>query len=206
MIMTKLFFAIASVALLALCATTVRAADPAGIDSAGYIRNWLMLAPVVLPDGPPAGDLLLRDQIKNEAELKPKAGDSVKVNGKELKWKNITAPTNFFDFNAILDSINDRVAGYMVTYVECDKEIPEVMMSVGSNDQGRIYFNGVDIYAYTAARTLIVDADKGKVTLKKGVNVIVFKIINEANSWQGSVRLTDMAGNPLKSLKVRSSP
>lgn len=206
MIMKKLFTTIASVALLGVGATTLRAADTAGIDSAGYIRDWVMLAPIFLPEGAPAGDLLLRDQVKDEANLKPKAGDTVKIRGKDIVWKNITASTNFFDFNAILNSINDRVAGYMVTYVECDEEIPNVMMSVGSNDQGRIYFNGTDIYAFTGARPLEIDADKGKVTLKKGVNVIVFKVINESNSWQGSMRLTDMAGNPLKGLRIKLSP
>jgi hypothetical protein len=30
--------------------------------------------------------------------------------------------------------------------------------------------------------------------LKKGVNVIVFKITNEQNSWQGAMRLMDKAG------------
>ena len=75
-----------------------------------------------------------------------------------------------------------------------------------SNDEGRIYFNGVDIYAFSEPRTLMLDADKGKVTLKKGVNVVVFKVINEQNSWQGAMRLLDKAGAPLKDLKIKLSP
>ncbi|NJN05361.1 MAG: hypothetical protein HC814_01700 [Rhodobacteraceae bacterium] len=105
-----------------------------------------------------------------------------------------------------MNSLNDRVVGYMVTYVECEQDIPNVMMSVGSNDQGRIFFNGKDIYAVTDARPLEIDGDKGKVTLKQGVNVIIFKIINESNSWQGSMRLTDMAGVPLKGVKIKLTP
>jgi len=206
MIMKKRFSTIALAALVGLCATPVSATDTAGIDSAGYIRDWVMLAPIFLPEGGATGDLLLKDQIKDEANLKPMAGEKVKITGKELTWKNINAPTNFFDFNLILNSLNDRAAGYMVTYVECEQDIPNVMMSVGSNDQGRIYFNGVDIYAFTEARPLMIDADKGKVTLKKGVNVIVFKVVNESNSWQGSMRLTDMAGKPLKGLKIKLAP
>jgi hypothetical protein len=95
---------------------------------------------------------------------------------------------------------------FMVTYVECDDDIPNVIMAVGSNDQGRIYFNGVDIYAFTEARPLVLDADKGKVTLKEGINTIVFKIINEQNSWQGSMRLLDRSGTPLKNIRIRTSP
>ena len=94
----------------------------------------------------------------------------------------------------------------MVTYIECDTNTPDVIMAVASNDQGRIYFNGVDIYAFTEARPLMLDADKGRVTLKQGVNVIVFKVTNEQNSWQGAMRLLDKSGAPLKGLKVKLSP
>lgn len=190
----------------ALGLSTGVAADATTPDAQGYIRDWLMLAPIRLPEGGAAGDLLLGEQLKGEAALKPKAGDRVPLQGRELTWKPITATTNFFDFNAILESQNDRAAGYMVTYVECDEDIPGVIMAVGSNDQGRIYFNGVDIYAWTEARPLVIDADKGKVTLKKGVNVIVFKIINEQNSWQGALRLSDRSGAPLKNIRVRTAP
>lgn len=176
------------------------------LDEDGYIRHWVMLAPINLPEGRPAGDLLLTEQLKGEAQLQPKAGDKVSINGKELTWRNITASKNFFDFNAILDSLNDRAAGFMVTYVVCEEEIPDVTMSVGSNDQGRIYFNGIDIYAFTDARPLELDADKGRVTLKKGVNVIVFKVINEQNSWQGAMRLQDKSGPPLKNVKIKLTP
>jgi len=206
MIMKQLFSTLLSVALLGLPASYAGAADTSTLDPAGYIRDWVMLAPIALPEGAPAGSLLLREQVKDEASLKPKAGDTIHINSKELTWRNITAPTNYFDFNAILNSLNDRAAGYMVTYVECEQDIPDVMMSVGSNDQGRIYFNGVDIYAYTDARPLEIDGDKGRVTLKKGINVIVFKVINESNSWQGSMRLTNMAGAPLKGVKIKWSP
>ncbi len=182
------------------------AADAVRPDSEGYIRDWIMLAPIPLPPGGMAGDLLLRDQIPDEVRLKPAVGDPITVRGRTLTWKRITASTNYFDFNAILQTQNDHVAGFMVTYVECAEEIPDVTMAVASNDQGRIYFNGVDIYAFTEARPLLLDADKGRVTLKKGLNVIVFKIINEQNSWQGALRLLDKTGVPLKNLRIRLSP
>jgi hypothetical protein len=94
----------------------------------------------------------------------------------------------------------------MVTYIECDAEMPEVILAVASNDQGRIYFNGVDIYAFTEPRPLMLDADKGKVTLKKGVNVMVFKVTNEQNSWQGAMRFLDKAGAPLRNIRIKQSP
>ena len=206
MIMKNLFLTILSVALFGLSVPKVGAADTSSLDPEGYIRDWVMLAPIALPEGSTAADALLKEQVKDEATLKPKDGDKIKINGQELTWRKITAPTNYFDINAILKSVNDHAAGFMVTYVECEKDMPDVTMAVGSNDEGRIYFNGVDIYAFTEARILELDADKGRVTLKKGVNVIVFKVINEQNSWQGAMRLTDKAGAPLKGIKIKLSP
>ncbi len=206
MIMKKLFTSLGSAVLLGLLISKAAAADALRPDAEGYIRHWVMLAPVAIRDGETCAEALLKEQIPNEAALRPKAGDKVKVGGKELAWQNITASTNYFDFNEVLKSINDHVAGYMVTYIECEKEMPDVIMAVASNDQGRIYFNGVDIYAFTEARPLMLDADKGRVTLKKGVNVIVFKVTNEQNSWQGAMRFLDKAGAPVKDLKIKLSP
>ena len=203
--MKKLFPALAACAVLALSGLNVRGADLRP-DADGYIRDWVMLAPIALGEGDSCAEALLKDLIPNEAKLRPKAGDKVKVGGKELTWRNVTAATNYFDFNETLKSINDHVAGYMVTYVECDTDTPDVVMAVASNDQGRIYFNGVDIYAFTEARQLMLDADKGKVTLKKGTNVIVFKITNEQNSWQGAMRLLNKSGAPLKDIRIKLQP
>jgi hypothetical protein len=204
--MKELFSTIGSVAFLCLLMSKAGATDALKPDSSGYIRDWLMLAPIALPEEGACADLILEHQVKDEAALKPKAGDTIKINNRELTWKNITASTNYFDFNAILKTENDRAAGFMVTYIECDKEMPDVTMAVGSNDQGRLYLNGKDIYAFTEARTLELDADKGKVTLNKGLNNVVFKIINEQGNWQGAMRFLDKDGTPVKNLKIKLSP
>lgn len=205
MIMKKLFASLGSCILLGLLVSNAVAADMRP-DSDGYIRHWVMLAPVVIPEGETCADALLKEQLPNEASLRPTGGDKVKVGVKELTWRNVVAATNYFDFNETLKSINDHVAGYIVTYIECENETPDVILAVASNDQGRIYFNGVDIYAFTEARPLMLDADKGRVTLKKGTNVIVFKITNEQNSWQGAMRLLDKSGAPLKNIRIKLQP
>jgi len=200
------WFATLSAAFSAGLIANACAADGLTPDAAGYVRDWLMLAPIALPEGETGAEALFREQIKDEATLRPKAGDTAKVRGKQLTWQKITASTNYFDFNAVLKTLNDHAAGYVVTYVECETERPDVIMAVASNDEGRIYFNGVDIYAFSEPRPLMLDADKGRVTLRKGINVIVFKVINEQNSWQGALRLLDKTGAPLKDIKVKLSP
>ena len=95
----KNLFTVGFVALS--CLLKLDAADVLKPDSEGYIRHWVMLAPIVLPEGETGSDATFKEQIKDEAALRPKAGDKVKIRGKELTWQNITAATNYFDFNAI---------------------------------------------------------------------------------------------------------
>ena len=86
--MKTLLTTIGSVAFSALLMSSVGAADTTRPDSKGYIRDWVMLAPIVLPEGRACADLIIEEQIKNEAALQPKEGDKVKIKGKELTWKN----------------------------------------------------------------------------------------------------------------------
>jgi hypothetical protein len=204
-IVKNLFSTGSTAVLLCLVASKAIGAETFKPDSEGYIRHWVMLAPITLAEGENGSEAIFRQQIRDEATLRPKAGEKVKVGGKELAWQNITASTNYFDFTAIVKTLNDREAGYAVTYIECETEKPDVIMAVASNDEGRIYFNGVDIYIFGEPRTLMLDADKGKVTLKKGINIVVFKIINEQGNWQGAMRLLDQSGAPLKDVNIRLS-
>jgi hypothetical protein len=79
---------------------------------------------------------------------------------------------------------------------------------MNSNDQGKAYLNGKELVKFTDTRTLEKDADDAatNVTLKKGVNVLVLKVANEENNWQGSVRLLDAAGKPVTDVKVQTAP
>ena len=202
----KRSFIVGLLALGSLCVSNARAADAFKPDSEGYIRHWLMLAPIALAEGDSGSEAIFRQQIRDEAALRPRAGDKVTVGGKELVWQNVVATTNYFDFTAVVKAVGEREAGYAVTYIECDTEKPGVILAVASNDEGRIYFNGVDIYVFSEPRTLTLDADKGQVTLKKGVNVMVFKIINEQGNWQGAMRVLDKTGAPLKGVNIKLSP
>ena len=140
--MKLLFATLGLVCLLSQLTSKAGAAESLKPDSKGYIRDWVMLAPIRLPEEGTCADLIVKEQVTGEASLKPKSGDKIILKEKELTWTNITAATNYFDFNAILKTDNDRAVGFMVTYVECDKELPDVTMALASNDQGRIYFNG----------------------------------------------------------------
>ncbi|HTH47602.1 MAG TPA: hypothetical protein VMB21_08845, partial [Candidatus Limnocylindria bacterium] len=72
--MNKLFCLLALIALGGGAIAKAGASDLPTLDPEGYVRDWVMLAPIALPGSDTASDLLLRDQIPGEATLKPKDG------------------------------------------------------------------------------------------------------------------------------------
>src|SRR5262245_1920262 len=83
-----------------------------GLDSEGFIQKWLVLAPIPIADGDSGSDALAKQQVKEEARFKPKAGDKVKVGGKELVWKSHTSTDHQLDFNAFLGGQTEDSVGY----------------------------------------------------------------------------------------------
>jgi len=195
-------------AVVVLClsaAVTVRAQD-AKPDTEGFIRNWLMLAPFPIPESSGA-DEVDKKQIENEAALKPKAGDKQKVADKEATWKAVQAKDYNLDLNDAVGTPSEDVVGYLVTYVVADKEMPDLTLLIGSNDEAKVYLNGKEVIKFDQTRVIEKDSDKSdKVTLNKGANTVVFKVINEKNDWAACLRFKDKDGKPVTDIKVRLKP
>jgi hypothetical protein len=78
---------------------------------------------------------------------------------------------------------------------------------VGSDDTAEVYLNGKQIYKYPFQRWLVADEDLvSDIALNKGLNVLVFKVVNGVFDWKGSIRFTDAQGNPVKGIKVTLDP
>ena len=61
------------------------------------------------------------------------------------------------------------------------------------------------VIKFAETRTLDKDTDSADVTLAKGQNVLVFKVINEKNSWQGAARFLQN-GAGVKNIKISLTP
>jgi hypothetical protein len=190
--------------VLVLMTAVTRAAE--GINDDGFITKWLVLAPISLDDGQSGAEGLGKEQVKDEAKLQPKAGETVKAGGKELMWKEHTTKEHFIDFNDILGKQTENSVGYAVAYVVADKEQKGVKMKTGSDDQCKVYLNGKQVLNQPEARSLDKDQDTTEVDLKEGVNVLVFKVINEQVDWSGCVRFVDKDDKPVQGLKVKLTP
>jgi uncharacterized Zn ribbon protein len=193
-------------ALIALLvgATTLVPAETFSPDPDGFIRNWLVLAPIAVQEDSGATEID-KDFLGGEAAIKPKPGEKVNVEGKILTWTSHQTADFFIDFlKAFGSERGEDVAGYAVAYVIADDEM-KVRLSVGSNDQCKLWLNGRQVIKFAETRTLDKDTDTADVTLAKGQNVLVFKVINEKNNWQGAARFVkDGAG--VRNVKIAQSP
>ena len=173
-------------------------------DAEGFIRNWLVLAPIPIEEGSGATEID-KQIVKDEAKLKPKEGDKTKVEGKELTWKAHKTADFFIDFlEAFGKERGEDVCAYAVAYVIADEEM-KVKLAIGSNDECKAYLNGKEVLKFTETRTLEKDLEKADVVLTKGQNVLVLKVINEKNNWQGCARfLKD--GSGVKNIKISLTP
>ena len=173
-------------------------------DAEGFIRHWLVLAPIGIQEDSGASEIE-KDFLSGEAAIKPKADDTVNVGGKVLTWRAHTTADFFIDFRESFGKERgEDAAGYAVAYVVADEEM-KVTLSVGSNDQFKAWLNGKPVLKFTETRTLDKDTDFGDVTLVKGQNVLVLKVINEKNSWQGCARFKK-DGAPVQNLRISLIP
>jgi hypothetical protein len=199
----KAVLATAAIAVLAVVTVPAQGTmfDP---DAEGFIRNWLVLAPIALAEESGATEID-NDYLKGEATAKPKAGDQVTIGAGTATWTPHKTDDFFIDFLVSFGKVKgEYVAGYAVAYVMADEPM-SVNLALGTNDQGKAWLNGKEVFKLADARTLDKDQDRIPVTLNKGQNVLMLKVINEVNNWQGCARF--LRGEaPVKNVKISLAP
>jgi hypothetical protein len=137
--------------------------------------------------------------------MAPKAGDKVGVGSQSLTWQAHKTSDYFIDFlESFGKTRGEYVAGYAVAYVVADEEMT-VTLALSTNDQGKAWLNGKPVFKFADTRTLEKDTDRTDVTLVKGQNVLVLKVINEVNNWQACARFLKN-GAPVKNLQISTAP
>jgi hypothetical protein len=159
-----------------------------------------------LPKGETGAQALDRQQLAGEAQLRPRIGERVPVGDREFVWREHRSPEAIVDFNAVLGRTTEYHVAYAVCYVESDRARDDLWVQVGSDDQAKVYLNGQKIYQSHVARSVNELDTVGPVALKKGTNVLLFKVVNESLDWEGCVRLVDEAGRPAEGIRVKLTP
>jgi WD40 repeat protein/serine/threonine protein kinase len=177
-----------------------------GLQAQGFIQTWLLLLPIRFASKESGAQALDRQQLFEEAKLRPRPGQRVWVEGRELVWQEHHSPEPTVDFNAVLGRKTEFSIAYAVCYVESDRTRADIWLQVGSDDQAKVYLNGQDIRQRRLPGPLDQLDTVGPYTLQQGTNVLVFKVVNESLNWQGCIRLVDEAGRPAQGICVKLTP
>lgn len=98
----------------------------------------------------------------------------------------------------------DWAAGYAYTVV-VSPDNREVDFRFDSDDQGKVWLNGMLIFEHTKTFTAQIDNFEFHASLKKGRNIILVKVCEETGGWGFYLRITDKNGNPYDDLKINTA-
>ncbi len=182
-------------------------------DANGFIRRWLLLEPIEKPNRTNTvfTDSYLREAFNTEYfpgqfSQFPKNGEKVKVGKQKLQWHSLDSElfnVKLFRFATKLDKPYYGVLFWVVTAIDCEEDIPDVRMSVGSNSASMWWLNGEEAVLLSGDRRMVqADWMSHRLTLKKGRNIVRGAIINGPGMSDFCLRFLNEQGQPVTNFTV----
>lgn len=186
---------------------------PASPDAEGFVRRWTLLEPISKPNRTNTvfTDSYLREAFgteyfKDQFTMVPKDGQKVKVEKTRLQWHSYDSKlfnVKLFRFASNLKKDVYGVLFWAVTVINCEEDIPDVRMSVGSNSASMWWVNGEEAVLLSGDRRMVQDDCCSKrLTLKKGKNIIRGAVINGPGMSDFCVRFVHEDGTPVTNFTV----
>lgn len=182
-------------------------------DEDGFIRRWLLLEPIDKPN--PSNTVFTDSYVRKvlATEYFPKQftkvpvdGEKVNVDKHKLVWHALESNlfnVKLFRFASNLEKQVYGVLFLAVTVIECQEDIPDVRMSVGSNSASMWWLNGEEAVVLTGDRRMVKDDCLSKrLTLKKGKNIVRGAVINGPGMSDFCLRFLNENGDPVKNITV----
>ena len=195
------------VCALAFAGTLARAGE-FKVDDEGFIRNWLYLPAIQLDDSASTHeegsqkDFFNKEFFPKQKACTPAEGEKVKIANNEVAWKAIQLDNPLWEFEQ-----QDNSLYVVVAYIVCEADIPNVNLSIGSDDSSLWVLNGTEVIRVYAGRGVEKDQDKSPaLTLKKGTNVLYGAVINGGGPGGCCARFVDKDGNAVKNVKIVLAP
>ena len=192
-------------------------ATPAKPDEEGFIRRWMLLEPI---DKPNSGNTVFtihtfaghwREEVpagfgrgfgQPQEPAKPKI---VNVN-QTLTWHALDSENMNVKLFRFAEKWGQQVYGVLfwaVTIINCDEDIENVRLAVGSNSASMWWLNGKETLLLSGDRRMVKDdAMSPRITLKKGRNILRGAIINGPGMSDFCVRFLDENGKPVTNYNV----
>jgi hypothetical protein len=111
----------------------------------------------------------------------------------------ISAPGRI-DLNKI--EAGSNCAGYLYVEIVSPTQQP-ARLQMGSDDGIKVWLNGEVVHSNNVARGLTLNSDTAMVTLKRGSNRLLLKIVQGGGGWEAACRLRSPEGFGLKDVTIR---
>lgn len=166
------------------------------IQKTGFIIEdaWMVLGPFDNTDGIGHDTVYIPEDI-TEIDTTAKYDG---LNGK-VSWKQFIDEELDGYIHLGEDNVNWLVSYAFTTVTSPDERKVEIRFD--SDDQGKVWLNGEEVFSHTKAFMAIIDTYTIPVTLKPGKNSILTKVCNEKGGWAFYMRITDSDGKPFHDLK-----
>ena len=179
-------------------------------DASVFITRWSILEPISGVNGSGQNTLhpnALKEYFPNQMTVIPKDGDTVSVNGQDLKWHQLD--TRNFNVNLVhfandlgINSANGAMF-WVVTVINVPEEMKDVRLAIGSNDGSVWWVNGQEACGiYGDILTFPDDAVSKRLTLKKGANIIRGVIHNDRGQTDFCVRVLGADDKPVTNYTI----
>ena len=130
----------------------------------------------------------------------------VKTVKQTLTWHALDSENMNVKLFRFAEKWGEKVYGVLfwaVTVIECDEDIPNIRLAVGSNSASMWWLNGEETLLLSGDRRMVKDdAMSARLTLKKGRNILRGAIINGPGMSDFCVRFVDEKGKPVTNYKV----
>lgn len=172
-------------------------------------------------------EVFAKEYFKGQMTCLPKDGDKVKAiaeivempadfrrmqdpsqikrtfKNETLKWHKIDSKTYNLKLMRFGEYQTKRLYGviyWVVTVINCDQDMENVRLSVGSNSASKWWINGNETLILSGDRRMVADdCMSERINLKKGENIIRGAIINGPGMTDFCVRFADENGKAITS-------
>ncbi len=175
-------------------------------NNTGFVDHWLVLGPFPNPGGRDTLDDPSPDFDKaepnfrkdflvasgGEAGVVPKLGDAVTADKVSYSWEQLVAPSGeTIDIRQHYETSQRaflHTIAYIADYIQVD-EAKKVSFGVGSDDGYMLWVNGEFVTKHHIHRGVTLDDDFVPVSLRKGINLLLFKVDTDLAGWGALVRI-----------------
>jgi hypothetical protein len=171
--------------------TDLSAATYDGLEQGKFMRKWLFLGLIQIPwegetyfPDEETSNKFFDTESLNLEQFEPR----VRIGKEDYEWATLRAEYGVVDLTQVYDD------WFVVAYAWAQIDMPEEthgVLGIGSDDSVKVWLNGQLVHKNLVTRGVIPDNDRVPVTLKKGKNQLVLKILNTGGPWGFACRLLE---------------